>query len=344
MSPVQGSTALDVRDALVAATEWRPDILGSGFSALDLPLKPDHEGQVVATLVRGPRADRFARGPARGADILYVHGWSDYFFQKHHAHYWASEGARFFALDLRKYGRSLRDYQTPGFVTDLATYDEELERALEVMGHGPGGHRRGRHPLILIGHSTGGLTLSLWADRNPGRVDALILNSPWLELQTRAAVRTALTPLMTLAAQLRPTDTFNNIDFGFYTRAVKKELGGEWEFDDRWRPTPSFTVRAGWLHAILAGHAAVAVGLDIRSPVLTLLSSRSTLSPIWHESMRTSDSVLRVDDIARRSLNLGDTVTVRRLDGALHDVLLSAPPVRAEAFAAMTRWLKAYLH
>ncbi|MBB2956537.1 alpha/beta hydrolase [Pseudoclavibacter helvolus] len=343
MTPVQGSTEMDFGDSLAAATAWRPDVLGAGFSALDLPLKPDHEGEVLATLVRGPRADRFARGAARGADVLYVHGWSDYFFQKHHAHYWAGEGARFFALDLRKYGRSLRDHQTPGFVTDLATYDEELDRALEVMGHGPGGHRRGRHPLILIGHSTGGLTLSLWADRHPGRADALILNSPWLELQTRAAVRTALTPLMTVAAQLRPTDTFNNIDFGFYTRAVKKELGGEWEFDDRWRPTPSFTVRAGWLNAILAGHAAVAVGLDIKAPVLTMLSSRSTLSPIWHESMRRTDSVLRVDDIARRSLNLGDTVTVRRLNGALHDVLLSAPEVRAKAFEAMTRWLKGYL-
>ena len=58
--------------------------------------------------------------------MLYVHGWSDYFFQKRLARFWTSRGARFFALDLRKYGRSLHEGQTPGYITDLATYDEDI--------------------------------------------------------------------------------------------------------------------------------------------------------------------------------------------------------------------------
>ena len=51
------------------------------------------------------------------------------------AEFWTNAGARFFALDLRKYGRSLRAGQTPGYVTDLATYDADIEAALARMGH-----------------------------------------------------------------------------------------------------------------------------------------------------------------------------------------------------------------
>ena len=36
------------------------------------------------------------------------------------------------------------------------------------------------HPLppVLLGHSTGGLVASLWADRNPGRLAALASRRP----------------------------------------------------------------------------------------------------------------------------------------------------------------------
>ncbi len=84
--------------------------------------------------------------------MLYVHGWSDYFFNPELARYWSDAGARFFALDLRKYGRSLRPGQTPGYITNLADYDADIEAALTAMGHGPtdavGASAR---PLILLG-------------------------------------------------------------------------------------------------------------------------------------------------------------------------------------------------
>ncbi|GAA3180448.1 hypothetical protein GCM10020255_074200 [Rhodococcus baikonurensis] len=38
--------------------------------------------------------------------VLYVHGFTDYFFQKHLAEHFAEQGYAFFALDLRKCGRS----------------------------------------------------------------------------------------------------------------------------------------------------------------------------------------------------------------------------------------------
>lgn len=332
---------------------WQPDTLGPDFEQLTLPLEPDDEGEVVATLVhyvpppREPERRRAWRWPwepapapqpppaASGADVLYVHGWSDYFFNPEIARFWADAGARFFALDLRKYGRSLREGQTPAYVTDLATYDADIEAALAAMG-------AGERPLILMGHSTGGLILSLWAARNHGRAAALVLNSPWLEFQLRGIGRQAISPVIEFGARVNPMRPLPNIDRGFYARSIAREFDGEWEYDHRMRPDRGFPIQPAWLTAILAGHAAIDAGIDVGMPVLTLLSARSTFQPRWDDAMLTTDTVLVVDDIARHAIDLGTEVTVVRIDGALHDVFLSREPARAAAYAAITRWLSGY--
>ena len=51
--------------------------------------------------------------------MLYLHGWNDYFFQTHLADAFAALGFDFYALDLRRYGRSLRNGHLRGFITDL---------------------------------------------------------------------------------------------------------------------------------------------------------------------------------------------------------------------------------
>lgn len=338
---------------------WRPDVLGDRFEQLTLPLGSDEEGEVVATLVRyrpkpapwftWPWKARPA-GEASGTDVLYVHGWSDYFFNHELAEFWTNAGARFFALDLRKYGRSLRPGQTPGYITNLADYDADIEAALEAMGHGRDGQQTATdaaaaasaRPLILLGHSTGGLTLSLWAARNPGRAAALVLNSPWLEFQGSRIGREALAPVVGWGARVNPMGPMPNIDLGFYTRTISNAYDGEWEYSREWRPDRSFRVYPAWLTAVLAGHATVAAGIDVGAPVLTLLSSRSTIQPRWDDAMFSSDIVLVVDDIAERVLRLGPTVSVARIDGALHDVFLSRRPARAAAYAAIKRWLRGY--
>ena len=44
-------------------------------------------------------------------------------------------------------------------------------------------------------------------------------------------------------------------------------------------------------------------------------------------------------DIARAALKLGPSVTVERIDGALHDVFLSRREARAEAYERLGRWV-----
>jgi len=315
---------------------WREDVLGDDYQALTLDLGSDDEGPVVATLVRyrPPAAE-----PVRSARaVLYVHGWSDYFFQTELAEYWCAQGAAFYALDLRKFGRSLRPHQTPGYVDSLTEYDADLAAALAAIRR----EHDARVRIVFMGHSTGGLIGALWVQRNPDEVCALVLNSPWLELVGSAVLRNISTPAITQLARFQPKTALPNIDPGFYSRTIEVAGGGEWTVNPQWRPTPSFPVRAGWLRAILAGHAEVARGLSIGIPILTLASTRSLIGARWNEGMRQADIVLDVEVIVRRAVQLGRNVTVIRIEDGLHDLCLSPPPVRQRFYAEITRWNVAY--
>lgn len=330
---------------MTTGEQWRPDVLGDGFEQRTLPLGADDEGEVVATLVRhlptvslGQRLFGDRRALA-DVDVLYVHGWSDYFFQTRLARFFAGRGARFFALDLRKYGRSLRPGQTPGYITDLDDYDQDIAAALEAMD-------RGARRLVLVGHSTGGLTLSLWASRHPGVASAVILNSPWLEFQLSGLGRAALAPVVGLRARLHPLDVAPQVDLGFYTRAQREVADPDDPvvIDPVWRPDQTMAVYTGWFNAVLRGHARVAAGLSIDAPVCVLLSARSALPTRWSEELTRVDSVLNVDEIARAALHLGSSVTVERIDGAIHDVFLSRHGAREDAYARLDRWVRGFVY
>jgi alpha-beta hydrolase superfamily lysophospholipase len=318
------------------ADGWGPDVLGPDFQARTLALADDDEGEVVATLVRHRPASAEPVRPARV--VLYLHGWNDYFFQTPLAEHWHRQQVAFYALDLRKYGRSLRAHQTPNYVDDLATYDEEIDAALELIRADHGHVAR----VLMMAHSTGGLTGVLWARRNPGRLTALVLNSPWLELAGASFARSLTTPVIATLARTQPKSPMPNIDPGHYARTVLARHGGEWDYDEAWRPHPMFPVRPGWLQAILNGHAQVARGLDLTLPVLMATSTASLIAPRWRDEMRAADTVLDVNLLSRRAVGLGRLVTVARVPGGLHDLTLSGPQARGIFYAELSRWVGAY--
>jgi alpha-beta hydrolase superfamily lysophospholipase len=279
--------------------------------------------------------------PDAGVDLLYVHGWLDYFFQTHLADFWESLGVRFHALDLRRYGRSLREGQTPGYVRSLATYDEEIEAALTAMGHGR--DAAPERKLVLMGHSTGGLIVSLWTARNQERVAGLVLNSPWLEFQPREAVRKIMEPGIRVQSALVPRSQLVNLDRGLYARSISSRFDGEWDYDVAWRPDAGWRATPGWLAAIFRGQDQVARGLGIEVPVLVLLSTRSTIPTRWSEDMKSTDSVLDVVGIARRVPDVGSLTTLVRIAGGLHDVTLSAKPAREHVWRETGRWFRGYV-
>lgn len=315
--------------------EWREDILAGDFEQTGLALP----GGDAATLV-AHRGARTSPGIADDCVVLYIHGWSDYFFQNRVAEFWAGHGAAFYAVDLRRYGRNLPDSPPdvrPGYIEDLSDYDEEIDTALEII--------LAEHPdrrIVLAGHSTGGLIVSLWADRNPGRAAALVLNSPWLEFQLDAAARKAITPLLQWRSRTA-ADTPLRIRLpGYYMQSVLDSQGSlPYELD--LKPAESFPIYPGWVRAVFAGHDAVQHGLSIDAPVLVQMSTRTVRNSSYTPDMTEADIVLDVDVLARRAPSLGTTVMIDRRPGAMHDIFLSGREVQIAAFDSITRFIQGYL-
>lgn len=316
---------------------WTDDRFLAGYQAQtwaieDAPFAAgEPEVALTATLVR-------RNEPQRRRAVLYVHGWSDYFFQTHLADFWDAQGFDFYALDLRRYGRNLVPGLLAGYITDLADYRAELDEA----------HRRiiaeGHDSVSVMGHSTGGLIVSLWAADTDLPINGLLLNSPWLDMQGPANLVRALSPLVSGVAAMKPTTTLQTPDAGLFYRSVSDTMDGEWRVDHDYKSNPAFLPRFGWGKAILAGQARVAAGLGLRIPVLSMMSARSNLSLTqWDESVKTIDIVLDVERLAAISWRLGRSVTILRFDNAMHDLILSPRPVRDEVFAEIARWAGAYI-
>ncbi|NMR19667.1 alpha/beta hydrolase [Cellulomonas fimi] len=306
-----------------------PDVLGPGWTARTLLLRPDAEGEVVATLVR-----RDAVGPPTRRAVLYVHGFVDYFFQTHLGDAWAEQGYDFYALDLRKYGRSLRPWQTPNYVTDLRDHLEELDAAARIVRE-----RDGHDVLVVLGHSTGGLLASLWAhaERGRGLIDAVVLNSPWFELNRSWVYRGPVTRAVDVVGRVAPQLVVGRLGSD-YGRSLHRESGGAWDFDLTWKPHQGFPVRAGWLRTVRRAHRRIAQGLEIDVPVLVCCSTASGPYDRWHPDLGTTDSVLGVEDMVARAPGLGSDVTVVQIPDGVHDLALSGPVARQRFFDEMFAW------
>jgi alpha-beta hydrolase superfamily lysophospholipase len=320
-------------------TEPRVDLtvdrLGRPYTAETLRLAPDEEGEVVATLIKRP-----ARGSkVTTKAVLHVHGFSDYFFHKEYAEWWTRKGYDFYALDLRKYGRSLLAHQSPNYVADLSTYYEEIDASWQRIAE-----RDGHSEIALSAHSTGGLTLPLWAhDRQPAELSAMVLNSPWFDLQGSSLVRVVGTPVIKQLGARRPKLHIKRQVSGIYARSLHRDHDGEWDFELDLKPLTSFPVYAGWLKAIREAQARLHDGLNVSAPVLVLSSDRTHWTAHMTEAAHTADLVLDVDQIRHWATAVGTDVTYKAIAGARHDVILSLPTVRAEAYDTIQRWLRTWV-
>jgi alpha-beta hydrolase superfamily lysophospholipase len=290
---------------------WQPDRLLPGFEALELGAPDDYDGRVVATLVRLPPVADAPRGP-----VLYVHGFIDYFFQRHMAERFAAEGYAFYALDLRKHGRSLLPHQHPCFCKDVAEYYDDLTRALAEIGAS----------VLLAGHSTGGLICSLYAAEGERRsqVNALWLNSPFFDWRAKGSVRRQLR-IAALLGRFFPFMNNPKAVLPAYVRSLHRNWDGEWDFDLALKPLMGFPACFGWVKAIFDAHARLHAGLGLSIPALSMHSDEA-------------DIVLDWKDIARWSRTLGRDVSVLSFPGGLHDLVLSRAEIREAVFSQLFAW------
>ena len=121
--------------------EWATDILGADFQSCTIETSGADGTMRRATVVRY-RPDSLAAGTGKprtvhGA-VLFLHGWSDYFFNKDLARFWARLGYEFYALDMHNHGRNLDEATTGGYVAEKPVGPADLSATiLQHLGVDP---------------------------------------------------------------------------------------------------------------------------------------------------------------------------------------------------------------
>lgn len=310
-------------------TLYTQDILKDGFEQRIIPLREDYEGKAISILVR-----RLAVA-GKGKAVLYIHGFNDYFFQKEMAVRFNERGFHFYALDLRKYGRAWLSHQKFNDIRNLRAYFEEIEEALKII------REEGSRETVLLGHSTGGLILTLFAKENTGSplFDALVLNSPFFEFNKSRVVRMLL-PVVALVGKLLPKA---KIVGGFteeYGKYLHRTCKGEWDYDLTWKPHVAPPINLGWVRAIYMAQQELKKPFRVTCPVLVLHSEKSVTDTRNKEQIQTRDAILNVKDIKQIARNIQGKVDIVAIPGGLHDLILSARAVRENVYRKIFDWLE----
>lgn len=317
---------------LELSAQWRADSI-SGYSQLTLQMRDDYAGAVMATLIRHDRTT-----PSKRA-LLYVHGYNDYFFQAAMGDSIAQHGIDFYALDLRKYGRSILPHQDAFEVRNLREYYEELGAALKII------REEGAEEVYLMAHSTGGLITSLYlADtKNQDSIRAFILNSPFFDFNFSKAEEKIVLPLLSASAGIAPSKVISGVSKSpeLYAQSLLSRYHGPWDYDTHLKKDYGHPIRLGWLRAIRRGHKRVQRGLQLPMPILLMSSDKSIRAKgAWQEAFGKADLVLDVEDIQRYGKKLGPQVEAHRIPNGLHDLFLSSD---SAAYATVYRTLFTFL-
>lgn len=313
-------------------TTWQPDILGSQFESLCMELgeDPDGENPVCTTLVRA-KANKETHHAA-----VFIHGMSDYFFNRTAAEALLSHGISVYAIDLRKCGRSHREGQTFHYASDMRLYRHDLDACIRNIAQ--------RHVAItLIPHSTGALAVAEWLpyaeDDVRQAIRSVVYNSPWLSMLGPRFLRPYVGQLAAAITRIRPEAMYRERPDPTYGRSLHQDYNGVWDYNLQWKPLSGFPKRISWLGAVARSQQRLAQGkLRTAIPSLVLISARSATSRD-PESAAQSDVVLDVDATRASAPKLSSRIRCEALPGALHDVFLSAEPTRSRALEACAQWI-----
>lgn len=315
----------------MALAQWKNDVL-NGYVVQYVNQPDDYSGSVRCTVVRTTHKNDTNRG------ILYVHGFNDYFFNAEMGERFSSQGMNFYALDLRKYGRSIMEGQKKFECRDMEEYFADIDAALAIM------QREGCKEIILMGHSTGGLLTSYYLAKGCGKqfnIKALILNSPFLEFNLSTMLRDYGVPTISWLGDWFPNITIPQGSSNLYSRSLLKRYSGDWDYNCDWKLEYSTDVTSGWIHAIHSAQIFLQEGTHkIKVPILLMHSDRSYNGSDWCIDCLRTDCVLSVDDIHKYGVRLGNHVTEMIVVGGLHDLFLTQPKVRYGLYPYVFNWIK----
>lgn len=307
--------------------KYKEDIFKEGFEQYSISLKDDYEGKVRSTLVR-----RLI--PNSGKAILYIHGFNDYFFQKELAFKFNEHEFNFYALDLRKYGRSYLPHQKFNDIRNLRDYYEDILCALNIM------RAEGNKEIILLGHSTGGLIVTLFTKDYPDSLlyNGIILNSPFYDFNLSPLEKNVL-PILSFLGKNLPT---LKIPGGFskaYGKSIHKDYDGEWDYNLNWKPNIAPQVNLGWIRAIYEAQKELKKEFHITCPVLVMHSLHSIENKKDKNQIQTTDIILDVDQINLIAKKIKGDVEIVAIENAIHDLILSHKPIRENVYNTIYDWL-----
>lgn len=310
---------------------WREDYyLGDEWEMRHILLSEDFDGTPIATLVR--RKESVNNNKA----VIYIHGYSDYFYQTSLADSMEHHGFRFYALDLRRYGRSKLPNQVWYDLKDISDYYEEINFAIEELKR-----ERPLAKITLMAHSTGGLIASLYAaDRGDSlKISSLILNSPFFDLNVGGVAESVVTPIISALGYIFPRMVANRSVSPINCLSLNSNYHGEWQFDTIMKPIQSPMVTTAWIRAIHKGQQRLQKGIKINVPVLVMSSSASSKGDKFEEIHKKSDTVLDVAEIIKFSSRISGPVKVVTIEDGLHDLVLSTKKPRDKAYLEIFNFL-----
>lgn len=311
--------------------QYIPDILGDNYLRRTFQMPDDYEGEVVCTLVKKPEL------PGVKQAVLYIHGYNDYFFQKQLGDSVNAQGYNFYAMDLRKYGRSIRPNQDPFFCKSLTEYFADIDTALATI------RAEGNDKILLMAHSTGGLITPYYLNSKKGSlpVDGLILNSPFLDWNDSWFMENIAIPVVAFIGKYFPDWIVQGEGCASYAHSLLKQFKGEWEYDTHWKMIHGHPKKAGWIRAIHKAQQTVQKGIGLDCPILVMSSNKSyPETSEWHDEYRTSDIVLDVQDIQKYAVLLGEQTKRDTIPNGIHDLILSEKPSREYTYQTVFKWIK----
>jgi alpha-beta hydrolase superfamily lysophospholipase len=98
-------------------------------------------------------------------------------------------------------------------------------------------------------------------------------------------------------------------------------------------------VTYGWISAMYNAIKRVQNGLQIRKPVLVMISDRSIQPKQWTNDLFKADAVLNVKDIKKYAANIATNVQIIEIHNGMHDLVLSQKPVRDHVYQELFKYL-----
>lgn len=316
-------------------TIWQQDIL-PGYECRFVNQGEAFDGPCRSTIIRKLNE----RGSSKA--FLYIHGFNDYFFQKEMGEIYVDSGYNFYAVDLRRYGRSRLPWQYPFNIRNQKEYFEDIDSALAQI------RRDGNTDITLGGHSTGGLTVILFAAERGAQigVNRVVTNSPFLSWNFSPFMQKVAIPTVSALGGLFKNSKIKQSHCDGYAYSLLKQYHGFWEYNTNWKMIYSPPVTMSWIRAISKAQKEVkSKRKNISVPLLVMHSSRKIDGCNWTPEFQTGDCVLNPFEIQKIGITLGADLKkteVCAIDSGLHDLILSEPVPRKAAYDSIFSFLRRF--